>query len=371
MQSQLIEIKLANISPSFKDTNTQIIREFWEDAIKVLSASNLIIMPYKTAQQNYLIEIDASDVISYLKAVEVCEHDPAVFCQRMSEQMELGYHMLNSILKLQLKYEQGNETEQDRLHVVVSKFLQQLFLAMNLALPGSITVHSAEYLEPNALEPNFSSLLSSTPGIQLNVLKPPEMSGSSLESAFIHALNRGWPPLAQIPFQTVWSWLSEELPYSLDLAEKPHHKALFTLLRITSTQTNETDTILLIAQALEALFVDGKEGIGSTLKQRLELVLGTPKSHKNWFSKFYSRRSQIAHGSMPILRPNNLYDWDEPSIEEFIQEFYEPIDEAVAVLLAVLQDLIRNNAREYCFMQEVFRPNRYNQQAEETKNNEI
>lgn len=61
---------------------------------------------------------------------------------------------------------------------------------------------------------------------------------------------------------------------------------------------------------------------------------------------------------MPILRPSDLYDRDDPSIENYIEEFYGSIDEAVAVILAVLQDLICNNAREYCFLQNVFRPNR-------------
>ncbi|RCJ29027.1 hypothetical protein A6770_01130 [Nostoc minutum NIES-26] len=360
MQSQLIEIKLSNLGPNSDDIDPRIIREFWEEASNVLLTSSLAITPYKTAQQNYLIEIDTSDVILYLKAVEICEQDPAVFCQRMDEQMKLGYHMASSILKLHLKYELCNETEQDVLQIVVGKFLQQLFLAMNLSFPGSITLYSSEYVKANELVPKFFSLYR-IPGVKPDVPKPPELSAYILESAFIHALRRGWPKLTQLPFQTVWSWVTEELPYSLDLAEKPHHKALFTLLRITSNQTNHTDTILLIAQALEALFVDGKEGIGNTLKQRLELVLGTPQTHKNWFSKFYNRRSQIAHGSMPILRPSDLYDRDESSIEDYIEEFYGSIDEAVAVILAVLQDLIRNNAREYCFLQNVVRPNRHNQ----------
>ncbi|BCL34510.1 HEPN domain-containing protein [Nostoc sp. MS1] len=364
MQSQLIEIKITNIGPSFVNTDDRTIREFWEEVVNVLSTSGVTVIPYKKEQKSYSIEIDASDVIAYLKAVEICEHDQEVFYQRMNEQMKLGYHMLNSILKLQLKYDQFSETEENVLQIVIGKFIQQLFLAMNIALPGSIALYSAEYIETNAFESKSSSLLYKIPGIKSAVPKPPEMNASILESAFIHALDRGWPPLQQMPFKTVWNWLEGELPYSLDLAEKPHHKALFTILRITSKQTNILDTILLIAQALEALFVDGKEGIGSTLKQRLELVLGTPQSHKNWFSKFYNRRSQIAHGSAAILRPNDLYHWDDPSIEEYIEEFYGPIDEAVAVLLAVLQDLIRSDAREYCFLQEVKRLNRHNQQEE-------
>lgn len=127
MESQLIEIKLSNLTPISDDIDVLIIREFWEEVSNVLLTSSLTITPYKMAKQNYLIEIDTSDVILFLKTAEICEQDPAVLCQRMDEQIKLGYHMLSSILKLRLKYELCNETEQDVLQVVVGKFLQQLF----------------------------------------------------------------------------------------------------------------------------------------------------------------------------------------------------------------------------------------------------
>ena len=185
----------------------------------------------------------------------------------------------SSRLTLHLRKMSG-ETAHELHFKAVGKFLQHLFLGMNLAQPGSLDLFSCRYPEhPNAFPP------------------PPNLRGNVLEFARQHALERGWPPLKSLPFKQVWNWLTGELPYSLDLADKAHHKALFTILRICSTQTNESDTILLIAQALEAFFSGGKEVIGSTVKQRLELVLGEPKTHKNWFNKFYDRRSHIAHGS--------------------------------------------------------------------------
>jgi hypothetical protein len=157
---------------------------------------------------------------------------------------------------------------------------------MNLAQPGSLSLLYGKYPEhPNA-----------RPG-------PPNLQGDVLNFALNCALKRGWPSLKSLPFKQVWNWLTRELPYTLDLANMAHHKALFTILRICSEQTSESDTILLIAQVLEAFFSGGKAGIGSTVKQRLELVLGEPKTHKSWFNKFYDLRHRIAHGSMALLRP--------------------------------------------------------------------
>jgi hypothetical protein len=91
------------------------------------------------------------------------------------------------------------------------------------------------------------------------------------------------------------------------------------------------------------------------VRQRLELVLGEPKTHKNWFDKFFNLRYRIAHGSMAILRPGGLEDEDDPVTNQHIDGFNSPIDEAVAVLLAVLQDLIQSNTREYHFPQSMVR----------------
>ena len=64
-------------------------------------------------------------------------------------------------------------------------------------------------------------------------------------------------------------------------------------------------------------------------------MLGTPTSHKRWFSKFYDLRSRVAHGDVPLLRPGKYYDIGESAqIEQYIAEFWEPMDQAVAALLA-------------------------------------
>jgi hypothetical protein len=113
--------------------------------------------------------------------------------------------------------------------------------------------------------------------------------------------------------------------------------------------------ILLIAQVLEAFFSDGRQGIGAVLRERLELVLGIPATHSKWFSKFYERRSRIAHGSAPVFRPGGYAHDDNKAVEEYFQSYCVPIDEAVAVLLGILQDLVRHDARQYVFLQEALR----------------
>ena len=171
----------------------------------------------------------------------------------------------------------------------------------------------------------------------------------------ILARERGWPHLRHLAFADCWSWLEGELPYHLELAEEPHHRALFTLLNVCAPGVSETDMILHVAQVLEAFFTDKRQGITSVLRQRLELVLGEPSTHQNWFNRFYERRSRIAHGSAPVLRPGSYAHEDHPEVADYIKSHWEPLDEALAVFMAVLQDLVIHNAREYVFLQEALR----------------
>lgn len=330
-------VRLADVSPVDARTDAAQRKIVWQAAAETLASSPPVIRPWSTRSDAYIVEIDATDVLEYVSAVARFETDQELVEARWAQRATLGLHPLTCQLKLRLTPLDIGKGPDLKLYAV-GKFLQQLFLGLNLAVPGSLTLYAAQY--PDITDP---------------VPEPPQHSADILEFACNHALERGWPPVGCLSFPTVWKWLSDRLPCELDLAEAPHQKALFTLLRATSPHTDEAATILLIAQALEALFVEGREGIGSMLRQRLELVLGSPTTHKNWFQRFYERRSKIAHGITPVLRPGRLFDEDDSSPGGYMDDFFVPIDEAIAVLLAVLQDLVKSGAMEYRFTQHVQR----------------
>ena len=81
------------------------------------------------------------------------------------------------------------------LRVSAGKFLHQLFLGMNIALPGSFNLYESAYAE----RPE-------------GVYGPPNLSSDVLEFAFVHAKDREWPPIVQLDFASVWKWITEELP---------------------------------------------------------------------------------------------------------------------------------------------------------------
>ncbi|MFN8497967.1 MAG: hypothetical protein U0641_08930 [Anaerolineae bacterium] len=131
-------------------------------------------------------------------------------------------------------------------------------------------------------------------------------------------------------------------------------KSLFTVLRISEVDVTETEIILYIAQVLEAFFSEGKEGIAWVLKNRIHRVLGLPDTHKKWFNKFYDIRSRVAHGNLPMLRPGD-FNWDTPDVLNYREAYLDPMDRAIGVLIAIIQDLVVSDARTYRFSEQFAR----------------
>jgi len=104
----------------------------------------------------------------------------------------------------------------------------------------------------------------------------------------------------------------------------------------------------MLGQALESLLGRGGNSIGRLLKERTHLILGTPKTHRNWLNDFYSLRSQIAHGGYPLVRESIATDEE---IGDYLGKFWTPLDRVRAVLLGLIQNLIINKSISFSFDQ--------------------
>ncbi|MCI5222614.1 MAG: hypothetical protein D3924_08080 [Candidatus Electrothrix sp. AR4] len=279
------------------------------------------------------VGIDASDIIQFLRISSKLEIDgnPQAIDKRFSLNRKSGKKLFSSSLSIFL----FSTSDRRVLHYsseIINMFLQQFFVAVNIAMPGALNLWydgvSVES-EKEVLPVYFSDLFN---------------------SARYQADERKWPPLKQLPFGVVWSWLHDKYWYRLNVANEPWQKASFAILRLAVRNACQEDQVLVIARALEALFVDGREGIGTLLKTRLQLVIGIPPTHKKWFSKFYNLRSKIAHGSSPMLKPEIKFR-DCSYVNNLLESYFEPIDTATAVLLSVLQDLTQHGIYSYQFEQ--------------------
>lgn len=238
-----VRLQLGNTTPSDGRTDAKEFAAAWAElqALGSPEADAPLIIS-RGADAAYVITIDASDTIDLLDSVSLGDSEG-----HSKRRPDSGHHPFGSWVDLGVAEVSGRETARPPMQLL-GRVLQQLYLAMNLAMPGSF------------------NLLGSTYGdLSDDGYPPPNLSSDILEGAFNQARQRGWPALSRIPVFDTWKWLQNAMSYDVDIAREPSDKALFTLLRVCEPRPVDVDYVLYIAQAFEALFAGGREGIGRTL----------------------------------------------------------------------------------------------------------
>lgn len=306
--------------------------DIWEDVRDQFQDYSLVVPDFHAAgaSRTYRLSIDPSDTIALIHAAYPADGNLEPFRERLRAS---GPTRTWSHLDFRINSE-GNETP--RGYSLIGRLLQQLFLAMNLAVPGSCSLFSPIFVNCN-----------------IEGVVPPHLPGSVFDDAAWMAKRWGWPHVQTLPFETTWAWVQNTL-WNVDSATRPHEKAAFTLLEIAPRDGVDPGSIMLLAQALESLFVDETQGISKLLRERVEALFGRPTSHNKWMTKFYDLRSRVAHGSASFLRPGD-YHFRDDDFNRMVDENHDLVFRAQAVLLATLQDMIVHGASGYSFSQNVSR----------------
>lgn len=162
------------------------------------------------------------------------------------------------------------------------RMLSELFLAMNISVPGSCSV------------------------INLN--------GFHFRWARRAASDTGWPNIVELDLRTVAEWLRIQNIRSSDSATGPQARSLFSLLGLSRGNQLPHDRALWTAIALESLYRrpldrDKRLGAASDLCPQLFDRLGHPGKEVAEFvysevGSFYETRNKLLHGQGPIFRVN-------------------------------------------------------------------
>lgn len=298
------------------------LRSTWLDVQDTFSAlEGQPLLPTESPEEWYGVRLDVSDVLQQIDERELIEPSyPDGFGN--SAWIDIDVHPL---------YAPDSELTSLPL---VQRFVEQLWLALNIAHPASLELEQSVYAEPN------------------DVAVPPALSASGFLEAFQGAQRDGWPPLRTIPFRSTWDWLHGEMIHDVCVANTPLQVALFSLLQLSRRDPFDPANILSISQALEAIVATGKENIGSTFRTRVQTILGDPSTRKSRLTNFYDLRSRIVHGDYPLVRLTDGYVPPvRPEIGRWIKEVNTATRDGLALLLALLQDLAANNAHGYEFSQ--------------------
>jgi hypothetical protein len=216
---------------------------------------------------------------------------------------------------------------------IVEVYLSLVFLAMNLAVPGSA---------------NFSSVrirTSERTGL------PVGWSSVPFEGVWLDGDQWPWAQPSILALAKTWTWLQQLQPMGSQVAHGAVQRALFSLLHATGESDFSPTILIWLCSALEALYDVPFETIGRTLRNRVFLLLGRPASHKvaaRQIARLYDVRSKFAHGSFEVVHPSEN-EFLDGNIDRIYKVIFPVSCLGYALVLSTLQHMIRNGWRALKF----------------------
>lgn len=282
------------------------------------------------------IRLVIEDSISYEQDFRQIKGDVNLFefaKEHVQKTMKLHHEILVSF-RVEAKKRSQESISQDFYLGCISHFLHRVFLAMNIAVPGSCDFYLSEihsdFTEPNKPAPATLTLL---------------LSAASIEQGIISSQILNWPTIQFLSVNDVWNWLESVCPITTVVAKTNLQRGLVSLLYASTSQVIDyidPAKLVWLAHALEALFDAPTQGIAKSLRDRIFLALGEPsgdnKKIRKSISSFYDFRSSFVHGDFEIFFPTSysLYNKETNKVET---DVLQSVGIATSIILAILQKL--------------------------------
>jgi hypothetical protein len=212
-------------------------------------------------------------------------------------------------------------------------YLSLVFLAMNLAVPGSVEFGSVRIKNSEKTCSDNS------------------LSSEHFELIWIDGTHWPWALPREVSLAETWNWLQRLQPMGSQVAHSAVQRALFCLLH-ASLESYLSPTILIwLCSALETLYDVPDATIARTLRNRVFQLLGRPTNYKvaaRQITNLYDQRSKFAHGSFEVVHPlqNDLLDSNVLRIHTAIRPI---LSLGYTLVVSTLQHMIRNGWRALRF----------------------
>lgn len=331
-----ITLHIGNALPHGNEKDTRDIIQLWRtigghfDRREFISLAGL-----KSSARRYLISLDVADLLATMENAQAQSESFTSHRKGHVDDPEKGIAGELSITVAR----QDGELEEAESYQVATVFLQQLVLAANIVLPGSIQVLDARFTGPGAHRYEAQAFDSK---IFYGALKA-------------RAAN-DWPKLQAHGFEQVWDWLERCEVSNTHTAIREINRVLFTLLKVAE-QRLETGarTVLLIMYQLETLLECRNARSVNRLRNRARLILGKVPEAADCFKELYEVRNSLFVASQPVHRPPLICHDRTEELKEQIGQHDTAVELGTLITLALIHDLIEHQAREFDFTETVSR----------------
>lgn len=334
-QTVTVEFQVAQVIPNAGHQESDWIIATWNDLQKVVTdVAFRVEDPYRAELDDFRVSLDAMPV---LQRLITARRERDSFAQYL-QAAHAAHLETDATLTLTLT-SQDAALERYTLYHGVGVFIQQVMLALNIALPGSCHLVGTRFV-----------------GADAALIEAPEFHSAMFTNGWLSAFDADWPQLKPLPIEQVWRWLDACATSEADTALKPVNKVLFGVLEIAQQQRYfGSRDVLLVSHMLEILMgMDDADNPGR-LRERIAAVLGSPSTRAGSFTELYRMKHAMIRGDHPIKRPPIvIHDADEEILQQ-LEQHNSPLEQAMAIVLALLQDLVSANAAGYRYTEQVHR----------------
>jgi hypothetical protein len=328
--SATIHLHIGNALPHANDIDTGKIIALWQHiggffkqrSFTAPGAINSKARPCK-------ISLDAS---SLLAAMENAKAQSTSFSAHQKAHVEAADRAVDAVLSITVA-STDHDLQELETYQIATIFLQQLVLAANLVMPGSMQILNARFTGEGAHRyeaQNFDSRI--------------------LYGARRTAVYNDWPQLGAPGFDSVWAWLESCETSTVDTALRDINKVLFTMLKVAEQRHEySARTVLLVMYQLEVLLDSRHASTLETSRSRTRMIFGNIPEAADCFNELYEVRHNLFKANQPVHRPPLICHSTGKALREQIGQHNSAVEAGTALVIALLQDLIANNAQRYEF----------------------
>ncbi|RMF16314.1 MAG: DUF2267 domain-containing protein [Gammaproteobacteria bacterium] len=334
--TETIQLEIGNAIPHGTEDETRRAVALWKEVDGWFSNRPFKVEnPLNGAPESFNITLDAEPLITLMERIvnEAGSFDAWRLKHAQDETVPI-----HSRLNITVEVAEASETPYSRYHAA-AVFIQTLLLGVNLSQPGACQF----------LQTRFA-------GKHAHRFEAQDFDSKAFYDGMQAARENGWPKMENLPFNQVWTWLEQVGVSEKNTVLKDINKVLVDMLKIAQQRYRYgARTAMLVANQLEMLMRCKRETDMTHLRERVILALGQPTEAADCFNELHRLREALFHGDHPVRRPALVYHDADEEVRQQLAQHNSGVEKAIAVVLALLQDLIEHRAETYRFSETLSR----------------
>lgn len=322
-----------NIIPHADERTSQSIIDIWQEAAEVLTTCTL---PCIHPGNGKLVDLNVkADFSAILKRLQTARTESGSFDAWRRLHLQNSATPVDASLPLSLNCNTTALSFGDAF-ALGCVFQQQLYLTLNLALPGACQMLGVSFR-----------------GEEAHLYEAQSFDSKVFYDARMSSHQQNWPTLASLSIEQVWHWLGQTGLSRTDIALSAINKVLFTLLKLgRQSHRYGSRSALLVIQQIELLLGQtdllGQEET-ARLRERCKLVLGDIPEAADCFIALFQLRTDLLQGQHPVRRPPLVGHTLSEENRELVAAHNSAIELGASMIIGLLQNLIIKDKQQFVF----------------------